>query len=192
MSARRAGERDTAKRSGAFPERSEGNDRRMRGGCMNVQIIALGKLKEDYLREACAEYEKRLGAFCKLTITQLDPVKLPENAGESQIEAALMAEGDKILSKIPASCYTVAMCIEGKQLSSEELAQTFKNAANEGISDIAFVIGSSCGLSDKVKRIADSRLSMSKMTFPHQLARVMLLEQIYRAFTIINNRKYHK
>lgn len=159
---------------------------------MNVQIIALGRLKEDYLREACAEYEKRLGAFCKLTVQVLELVKLPENAGKTLIENALIQEGDKILAKIPSSAYTVALCIEGKQITSEQFAETFNKAALKGISEMTFIIGSSYGLCDKVKRIADAQLSMSEMTFPHQLARVMLLEQIYRAFSINSNRKYHK
>lgn len=159
---------------------------------MNIDLIVLGRLKEEYLRAASAEYEKRLGAFCKLNITVLEPVKLPENASNSQIEDALITEGDRILSKIPVSCFTVALCIEGKQLSSEELAQTMEKTAVNGISEMAFIIGSSYGLSERVKRIADARLSMSRMTFPHQLARVMLMEQLYRAFSINSNRRYHK
>ena len=159
---------------------------------MNINLIVMGRLKEEWLRAACAEYEKRLGAFCKIKVTVLEPEKLPENAGDAMIEDALIAEGDRILSKIPASCFVAALCIEGKELSSEELAQTLEKIAVGGNSEIAFVIGSSFGLSERVKRIANIRLSMSRMTFPHQLARVMLLEQLYRAFSINSNRKYHK
>lgn len=159
---------------------------------MNVDLIVLGKLKEDYLREACDEYIKRLGSFCKINVIQLDPARLPESPSEAQVEAALVSEGDRILSKIPASSLTVSLCIEGKELSSGELAQALERAATAGRSNVSFIIGSSFGLSDKVKRVSDLRLSMSKMTFPHQLARVMLLEQLYRAFSINANRKYHK
>lgn len=159
---------------------------------MTINLITLGKLKEDYLRAACKEYEKRLSAFAKVNIYELDPVKLPENPNNTQIEAALTAESAKINEKIPQNSYTIAMCIEGGQVSSEQLAEKLSTAAGSGKSTINFIIGSSFGLSDKVKNSADMKLSMSRMTFPHQLARVMLLEQIYRAYTIINNRKYHK
>lgn len=159
---------------------------------MNLTLICTGKLKEDYLRSACAEYAKRLQGFCSFRPEELEAEKLPEEPSEAEIGAALEKEGKRILGKIPRNAYTVALCIEGKQLSSNELAQTLERIPNDGFGAAAFIIGSSYGLSDKVKEAAQLKLSMSKMTFPHQLARVMLLEQIYRAYTIINNRKYHK
>ncbi len=159
---------------------------------MNVQIIALGKLKEKYLTDAVKEYEKRISAFAKFSITELEPERLSENPSEAEISAALEAEADKITAKIPQNSLVIAMCIEGKQLSSEGFAKRINEAAISGKSNIVFIIGSSHGLSDRIKKAAALKMSMSEMTFPHQLARVMLSEQIYRAFTIIHNRKYHK
>lgn len=159
---------------------------------MNVKIIALGKLKEKYLRDAFAEYEKRLSAFCRFTIDELEPERLPDEPSEQEIEKALKTEAEKISSKIPQNSLVVAMCIEGKQQSSTAFAETLSRAANNGKSTAVFIIGSSYGLSGEIKKTADLKMSMSEMTFPHQLARIMLSEQIYRAFTIINNRKYHK
>lgn len=159
---------------------------------MNVHIICVGKLKESYLRDACSEYIKRLGAFCKLTITELAPAKLPENPNPAQINAALEEEAVAILSKIPNGAAVYPMCIEGKMLSSEELSKEIENTGIGGTGTVVFIIGGSHGLSEKVKQKAKIRLSMSPMTFPHQLARVMLLEQIYRAFMISSGGKYHK
>lgn len=159
---------------------------------MNVKIICVGKLKEDYLKSACAEYEKRLKGMCRLTVTELSPESLPDNPSPALIEAALKNEGERILSKLAKDDYAVALCIEGKEESSEKLAENIEKLALEGNSTVAFIIGSSHGLSPEVKNRARKRLSMSPMTFPHQLARVMLLEQIYRAFSIINGSKYHK
>ncbi len=159
---------------------------------MNVQIIALGKLKEKYLTDAVKEYEKRISAFAKFSITELEPEWISDNPTEAEISAALDTEADKIIAKISKNSMVIAMCIEGKQLSSEGFARKINEAGINGKSNIVFIIGSSHGLSDKVKKLASIRMSMSEMTFPHQLARVMLAEQIYRAFTIIHNRKYHK
>lgn len=159
---------------------------------MNITILALGKLKEDYLRQACAEYEKRLSAFCKLSIEVSEPERLSDNPSDSEIENALKKEGERLLKKIPKNSYVCALCIEGKEITSEELSGQLEKIALEGFGQIVFVIGSSCGLSPEVKSAAHMKLSMSKMTFPHQLARVMLLEQLYRGCSIINNRKYHK
>ncbi|MBQ2841619.1 MAG: 23S rRNA (pseudouridine(1915)-N(3))-methyltransferase RlmH [Clostridia bacterium] len=159
---------------------------------MNINIICIGKLKEDYLRSACAEYEKRLGAFCKLKITELTPARLPENPNESQIEAALTDEKERILSKISNTDTVFALCIEGKELSSEKFSEEIEKCAVSGSSSLCFIIGGSHGLSSEIKNRAKFRLSMSPMTFPHQLARVMLLEQIYRAFMISSGGKYHK
>ena len=159
---------------------------------LNVNIICIGKLKEKYLRDACGEYTKRLGAFCKINIIEIDPSPLPDKPSEGQIENALSAEGKKILSKTPSSSYTYAMCIEGKERSSEALSREMAELSVRGFSSVNFIIGGSFGLSNAVKSAADNKLSMSPMTFPHQLARVMLLEQIYRAFQISSGGKYHK
>jgi 23S rRNA (pseudouridine1915-N3)-methyltransferase len=159
---------------------------------MNVTVIALGKMKESYMREFCAEYEKRLKPMCKLGIIELTPYALPDNPSEKQIEQALEEEAGRIKEKIPSGSYVVSLCIEGKQKSSEELAEMFNSVALNGISNVVFIIGSSFGLSEKIKIGSNERFSMSKLTFPHQMARVMLLEQIYRAFSINAGGKYHK
>lgn len=159
---------------------------------MNVILLCVGKLKEDYLKEACGEYEKRLSGFCSFTVQSVDAEKLSDNPSEAEIQSALTKEGQKLMKKIPPNSYVITMCIEGRQKSSEEFAETIEAAAQKGFGTMVFIIGSSYGLGDNVKNISHARLSMSKMTFPHQLARVMLMEQIYRAYTIINNRKYHK
>lgn len=159
---------------------------------MTINFIALGKLKESYYREACAEYIKRLGAFAQVRCVEPAPVDLPQNPNAAQIEKALEAEAVKIREHIKPASYTIAMCVEGKELSSGQLAEKLSELANRGISTVNFVVGSSFGLSDEFKRSSDFRLSMSPMTFPHSLARVMLFEQVYRAYSIINNAKYHK
>ena len=159
---------------------------------MNVQILCVGKLKERYLRDACAEYIKRLGAFCKLSVVEINECKISNHPNQAEIERVLETEGIAILNKIPTQSYVIPMCIEGKQMSSEQLSQKFEQVALNGVSSVTFIIGGSYGLSNQVKQRADYRLSMSSMTFPHQLARVMLLEQIYRAFSITANAKYHK
>lgn len=158
----------------------------------NVTIICLGKIKEKYLRDACDEYLKRLTAFCKLNIVELSPRRMSENPSDVEIESALEAEAKDIITKIPNGAKVFAMCIEGKQMPSEKLSQQLSLAAVQGFNNIVFIIGSSHGLSEIVKNRADFKLSMSEMTFPHQLARVMLLEQIYRAYQISNGGKYHK
>ena len=158
---------------------------------MNVRFITLGTLKEGYLREAAAEYEKRLGAFCRFEMIQLKDERLGDNPSQNEIAAALEKESEKILSQIPPRAYCVAMCVEGKQLSSEELAEKIEAIGNV-TSDVCFIIGSSFGLSESVKKRADMRLSVSKLTFPHQLMRVLLLEAVYRAFNIQKGTKYHK
>ena len=159
---------------------------------LSVNLIAVGKLKEEYLRLACGEYEKRLSAFCRLNITEITESRLPENPSEAQISAALEKEADDIIAKFPKNSYTIAMCIEGKQMSSEKFSSLTEDIPLRGKSAVNIVIGSSFGLSDRIKSQADLRLSMSEMTFPHQLARVMLLEQLYRAFMISSGGKYHK
>lgn len=159
---------------------------------MNVHLIVLGKLKEKYMKDFSEEYEKRLSAYCKLTVTELEPVKLSDNPSPSEITNALSKETQMIMAKIPKNSYIFSMCIEGKQMSSEELSQKMDDIALCGKSNVVFIIGSSFGLSDEIKRMSDFRFSMSKMTFPHKLARIMLTEQIYRGFSISNNGKYHK
>ena len=159
---------------------------------MNVQLIVLGKLKEKYMKDFSSEYEKRLSAYCKLTVTELEPVKLSDNPSQSEIDNALNKETQMITAKIPKNSYVFSMCIEGKQMSSEELSQKLDDIALSGKSSVVFIIGSSFGLSDEIKRMSDFKFSMAKMTFPHKLARIMLTEQIYRGFSISNNGKYHK
>ncbi len=159
---------------------------------ISVNIICVGKLKEKYLRDASAEYIKRLTAFCKLNIIEIAPYALPDSPTQAQIDAGLEAEGKQILAKIQNGAYVYAMCIEGKQRSSEALSAEFDKLSVFGESNLTFIIGGSFGLSDAVKARADAKLSMSQMTFPHQLARIMLLEQIYRAFQISTGGKYHK
>jgi 23S rRNA (pseudouridine1915-N3)-methyltransferase len=156
-----------------------------------VKLITLGTLKEAYLRDAAAEYEKRLGAFCRFELVQLKEERLSDDPSESEIKNALAKESEKILALIPARAYVVAMCVEGKQLTSPELAEKLEEISSR-TSDVCFIIGSSFGLSDEIKRMSDFKFSMSKMTFPHKLARIMLTEQIYRGFSISNNGKYHK
>ena len=160
---------------------------------LKINIICIGKIKEKYFTDAIAEYSKRLTAFCKFNIIELNEERIKSNSpNPSQIAEVLEAEGKRILQKISASDYVTAMCIEGKMLSSEQLSKTLDNVAVIGKSTVDFIIGGSYGLSDEVKSRADLRLSMSKMTFPHQLARMILSEQIYRAFEISTNGKYHK
>ena len=155
-----------------------------------VQILALGKCKEGYLREACREYEKRLSRYCRLQITELEPAALSQNPSEKEIAAALEKEGAELLKR--AKGYCIAMCIEGKQLDSPQFAQIFQRAAVQGDAAVTFFIGSSYGLADSVKQAANLRLSMSAMTFPHQLMQMILLEQIYRSYRIMNHEPYHK
>ena len=159
---------------------------------LTINVICIGSLKEKYLKDAVAEYQKRLSAFAKFQIMELPEQKLPDNPSENEIKSALEKEAEKIKSKISKSSATVVLAIEGKELSSEKLAKKIDEFSLKGVSTINFVIGSSFGLSEKFKSEASFSLSMSPMTFPHQLARVMLLEQIYRAFSILNNTKYHK
>lgn len=160
---------------------------------LNVNLITVGKLKESYLREACAEYQKRLQAFCKLNIVELNESRLPDSPSEKEIKTALSNEGKAMMSLLSGnSCYNITMCIEGKQLSSVKFAEKLEKISVDGKSTVNIVIGSSFGIADEIKAMSDFKLSMSEMTFPHQLARVMLLEQLYRAFQINSGGKYHK
>lgn len=159
---------------------------------MNITLICVGRIKEDHFRDACSEYEKRLGAFCRFNTEIIEPERLSDNPSQAEIHNALNREGEKILKKIPSGAYVCAMCVEGKEMTSAQLADITKTLPLKGVSSVVFIIGSSFGLGEEVKAAADLKLSMSKMTFPHQLARVMLSEQIYRAYTIIYNKRYHK
>ena len=158
---------------------------------LNVKFITLGTLKESYLREAAAEYEKRLSGFCRFDSVQLKEERLPDDPSESEIRSALEREAQKILALVPPRAYVVAMCVEGKQISSPEFAEKLEEISSR-TSDVCFIIGSSFGLCESVKQRADMRLSISKLTFPHQLMRVVLLEAVYRAFNIQKGTKYHK
>ncbi len=158
---------------------------------LSVKIISVGNLKESYLRDAAAEYSKRLSAYCRLSVVQLKEARVPDSPSEREIAAALESEAGAILSEISPRSYKIAMCVEGKQLSSEKLAHRIEEISGSH-SEICFIIGSSYGLSERVKSACDMRLSVSEMTFPHQLLRIMLLEGIYRAFNIISGTRYHK
>lgn len=159
---------------------------------MKITVIGVGKIKEKFFTQAVAEYAKRLSRYCKLEIVELADEKTPDNASE-QVNLNIKAkEGDRILSKISDSDYVIALAIEGKMLDSVELSQQVEQLGIDGISSITFVIGGSLGLDQRVLDRADFKLSFSKMTFPHQLMRVILLEQIYRAYRIMCGQPYHK
>lgn len=158
---------------------------------IKVTLITLGRLKEKYLRDATDEYAKRLSRYCKLEIIELNPINLPEKPSQSEIDAALLKEYEIIEKRIPEGSEVISLCVEGKSMSSEAFAEFIDTKTNEG-KNMCFIIGSSYGLSDKVKQKSKLRLSLSSMTFPHQLFRVMLLEQIYRAFKINEGGTYHK
>ena len=157
-----------------------------------VKIICVGKMKERFYEDAAAEYVKRLGRFCKLEIVELKEERLPEDPSPAQIEAALSREAEAIRAKLPPSAAIVALCIEGRLRASEELAGLLETWGGDSSKHLVFLIGGSYGLHPSIKAEARDRLSMSPMTFPHHLARVMVLEQLYRAFSIMNGGKYHK
>lgn len=159
---------------------------------MNIHVICVGKLKENFYAEAACEYQKRLSAFCKLQIIELPEERLPQNPSQAQIDAALSKEADAIRTKMPRGANVVALCIEGKERSSQELAGLFREWETGPDKALVFLVGGSFGLDGGLKQEARVRLSMSPMTFPHHLARVMLLEQIYRAFQINAGSPYHK
>ena len=159
---------------------------------VNVHVICVGRLKEKFYADAAAEYVKRLGGYCRLRLTELPEERLPQNPSRAQIDAALEREGAAIREKLPAGAAVAALCVEGELLSSEALADRLARWTAGGAGTLAFVIGSSHGLHPSVKALARLRLSMSPMTFPHHLARVMLLEQLYRCFKIEEGSGYHK
>lgn len=157
-----------------------------------VTVLCVGKLKERFYADAAAEYVKRLQRYCKLEIIELPEQRLPEDPSPAEIQRALRAEGAAIREKLPKGGAVVALCIEGNPCSSEELSRRMADFGIQGRTQVTFIIGGSFGLDEDVKKQADWRLSMSPMTFPHHLARVMLLEQIYRACQIAEGTKYHK
>lgn len=159
---------------------------------MNITIVCIGKLKEKYWVSAIEEYSKRLSKYCTLVIDELKEERLPDNASTAEEEAVKVAEGKNILKRIKKDSYVITLEIKGNQLSSEKLADKINQLGLEGKSDLVFVIGGSLGLSEEVSQRSDFKLSFSAMTFPHQMMRVFLLEQVYRAFKIIKNENYHK
>ncbi|WP_137743745.1 23S rRNA (pseudouridine(1915)-N(3))-methyltransferase RlmH [Robertmurraya siralis] len=159
---------------------------------MNISIITVGKLKEKYLKQGIDEYLKRMSAYAKVEIVEVADEKAPEVLSENEMLQVKEKEGERILAKLHPDTYVIALAIEGKQKSSEELADTLDKLATYGKSKIAFVIGGSLGLSQQVLQRSDEKLSFSKMTFPHQLMRLVLVEQIYRAFRIMRGEPYHK
>ncbi len=159
---------------------------------MNISIVTVGKLKEKYLKQGIEEYTKRLGSYAKIDIIEVADEKAPEELSQGEMEQVKQKEGERILAKISPDAHVIALAIDGKQKSSEDLAASLDRLATYGKSKVAFVIGGSLGLSDTVLKRADEQLSFSKMTFPHQLMRLILVEQIYRAFRINRGEPYHK
>ena len=158
---------------------------------LNVKLITIGTLKESYLREAAEEYKKRLGAYCKFTEVNLSEVKLSDKPSAKEIEAALEAEAKLILANMSPRAYKIALCVEGKQMSSPDLSRKLESVTAE-CGTLCFIIGSSHGLAPEVKAAAKMRLSVSELTFPHQLMRVILYEAVYRCYQIAKGSKYHK
>lgn len=159
---------------------------------MKITILSVGKVKEKFYREAIEEFSKRLSRYCKLEIIEVADEKTEEAASDTEIRMIKDKEGERLLKHIKEDAYVICLCIEGKQLDSEELSDKMQKLAVQGTSHICFIIGGSLGLADAVIKRADFKLSFSKMTFPHQLMRVILLEQIYRAYRIMNHEPYHK
>jgi 23S rRNA (pseudouridine1915-N3)-methyltransferase len=157
----------------------------------NLTVITVGSLKEGYLREAVAEYKKRLSQYARVDEIEIKEERINNEDNRAEIEVALAREADKILAAMPKDSYKIALCVEGKQHTSEELARIIGEGCDKG-GKISLVIGSSYGLSEKVKRECDVRLSFSKLTFPHQLMKVILFESLYRSFTILHGKRYHK
>lgn len=159
---------------------------------LNIKFICVGKLRERFYIDAFNEYARRLSAYCKFECAELNETKLGDKPSDKEIENALVRESTDIEKAIPKDAYVIAMCVGAKQLKSEELAQKINSLALSGRGKICFIIGGSFGMAESVKQRADMRLGMSEMTFPHHLARVMLTEQIYRSFKIIEGSRYHK
>lgn len=160
-------------------------------GMLNIKLITVGTLKESYWRDAVAEYQKRLGGFCKFEEINLRETKLPDDPSQAQIAAALESEGALMMPYLASRAYKVALCVEGKQMSSEQLATKLEEVSAHA-SEICLVIGSSYGIAPTVKAVCDLRLSLSELTLPHQLARVVVCEVLYRCMNILRGTKYHK
>ena len=159
---------------------------------MNIRLVCVGKIKEKFMQDGIKEYMKRLKRYAQVDIVEIEDERAPENLSDREVEIIKEKEGRKIISKVSPSSYKIALAIDGKQLSSEDLAGKIEGLGLEGKSNLTFIIGGSLGLSNEVLGMVDYRLSFSKMTFPHQLMRIVLLEQVYRAFRIIKNEPYHK
>ena len=159
---------------------------------LSVKFICVGKMRERFYLDAFEEYRKRLGAYCRLELIEPAEQRLPERPSQAEIDAALEREAVEILRAVPGDAYVVALCVEGKEAPSEFMAELVENRENSGKPKLCFVVGGSFGLAETVKNRADFRLSMSKMTFPHHLARIMLAEQLYRGYKIKEGSRYHK
>ena len=159
---------------------------------MTVRIVCVGKLKEKYFEDACAEFQKRLGRFCTLEIVEVADEKAPESLHPADEALVKEKEGKRVLKAIGAKDFVIALAVDGKQMTSEAFAAFLEEKENEGVRALTFVIGGSLGLSDEVYARANARISFSKMTFPHRIARLLLLEQLYRGFKIRRNEAYHK
>lgn len=159
---------------------------------MKISILCVGKVKEKFYRDAIEEFSKRLSRYCKLEIIEVVDEKTPDQASDTEVKQIKDKEGERLLKNIKDDAYVICLCIDGKQLDSEELSDKIEKLGIQGSSHIYFMIGGSLGLADDVVKRADYKLSFSKMTFPHQLMRVILMEQIYRAYRIMNNEPYHK
>ncbi|AFK85465.1 23S rRNA (pseudouridine(1915)-N(3))-methyltransferase RlmH [Thermoanaerobacterium saccharolyticum] len=159
---------------------------------MNIDVIAVGKIKEKFILDGIREYVKRLKPYCNINIIEVNDEKAPEGLSEKEKEAIILKEGSKIIDKIRKGSFIISLCIEGRQMDSVEFARYIEDVMTAGNSNITFVIGGSLGLHDDIKSMSDLKLSFSKMTFPHMLMRLILVEQIYRAFKIMKGEAYHK
>ena len=159
---------------------------------LKITLICVGKLKEKFYLSACEEYLKRISAYASVLVNEIPEVPIPDTSSPAQIEQALAREAEQVMKKIPKGACVIPLCIEGEMLSSEALAKRINQIQVQGSSNLCFLIGGSNGLADSIKQLGTVKLSMSRMTFPHHLARVMLLEQIYRAFQILGGGNYHK
>lgn len=159
---------------------------------LSVTVIAVGKIKEKFYVDAIAEYAKRLSAYCRFEVVEVKDEKTPDNPTETEKQMVLDREAERIIAKIPKGARVITLCVEGRQMSSEKFADMLSGLTVSGVSKVVFIIGGSMGLSEEVKRLSSIRLSFSEMTFPHMLMRVILSEQIYRAFTITEGKTYHK
>ena len=159
---------------------------------LQINILYVGNIKDKFYAEAVQEYEKRLSAFCKIKNIELKEEKPPESPSDAEIALVIKKEGDRLLEAMPKKGYKIALCVEGTQISSEDLAKKIESVTVAGDSEITFIIGGAFGMDERVKKMANHRLSISKMTFTHRMMRVILAEQIYRALNILSGGNYHK